>query len=1092
MAGGPWEAYQPPGPTGPWDAYRGVATLTQPSPEAPHGIVNAVIAGFEASSTGLAVRRGLPERQLPEDSNFLERAAFNVSGLISDIPASVVGYVGGSAVGAPVGAAVGSVIPGAGTGAGAAVGSYVGAGAGAVAAPMAIRSALMTAYSQGGVHSWSDVWEVTKATLVGGGKGAIIGGLTMGAGKVAGVAATKAAPAVQFTAKTSAEVTAMTAAGAALEGRMPTAQDFFDAAFVVGGIHATAKTAAGLRTIYAKTGTPPADVALDAMRDPAIKAELQADPTKVPKAYEAKALDESINAAVPEVLDRATAVRFAENPFAELGQKEGERVRPGYFNYKHIDGPAELHGAIERMTQLYQDKIQTETRGRVAQTQTLAEAAKLRLADTLGVSPDKLPPELNVPASHLDARYTAKRMAAIDIAQELKSRGRELAKLGADITEAQMAEYVALTEKASMVAADALGMRAEVARAQAAGKINLGPEINLEALQRVIAEYGGKDKVMDFARIMADADNPTSVLRGAQAFVKPTVLEYIIEPWKSLGTLSGPSSWLANVFGNLTSTTMKFPERSLAALLGSVRSGDRVTMTEVRALASGMAQGSLDALHLSAQAVKDAFMLRPETAAQRAASGKREQYRNAIPGKLGEAVRIPFKLLTAGDILFRTINERGEAHALAVRQAVKEGFTPRTREFNTRVVDLVQNPDPALAQAIKDAGDQAVFTQKLGKTGTHLQMAVKGTPWELLLPWIKTPANLLKKTAEYIPGVNFMLESVRNDMAGKNGAAARDIAVSRMIIGGTIAMLVADWMEDGTITGGGLAEPEKRRARMAAGWQPYSLRLFGKYYSYQRIEPIGRLLSTAADTAEIVQASGQDDKFGLAGAITSAVGNATISQTYLSGLSNAVKAVTDPDRYGPRWLDQYAASLVPSFVGQTAAAMDPETREVNSILDAMQARIPLWREQLLPKRNPLTGEPIAAPDRLFPFAPITTSELSEDPVLTEAMRLGVSLPIAPRKVQVGKGVGKMGQVEISPEARNAFTEEQGAFAHDILSRIVGTPAWDATPDMIKTSIYSKVLSAARSQAALVALPPEARSVEILRISEELAAELQPE
>jgi hypothetical protein len=637
-----------------------------------------------------------------------------------------------------------------------------------------------------------------------------------------------------------------------------------------------------------------------------------------------------------------------------------------------------------------------------------------------------------------------------------------------------------------MILADFLGMRAEVARAQNSLKSMASPSMDLAAVRKLLDGYGGKGQVMDFARIMADADNPTSVLRAAQAMVKPTTLEKVVEAWKA-GTLSGPQTHLANLFGNLSNTAMKFPERSLAAVMGSVRSGDRVTITEVRALASGMAQGSLDALHLSAQAVKDAFTLKP----QRADGAKTEQYRNAIAGKTGEAIRIPFKLLTAGDLLFRTLNERGEAHALAVRRTVKDGFTPGTREFNARVVDLVQNPDSALLKAVQDAGDQAVFTQKLGKTGTHLQMAVKGTPWEFLLPYIKTPINLLKKAAEYIPGVNFMLESVRNDMAGKNGAAARDIAVSRMIIGGTVALIVADGMEDGAITGGGLAEPEKRRARMAAGWQPYSLRLNGKYYSYQRIEPVGRLLAVAADATEISQASGQDDKFGLAGAITAAMGNATISQTYLSGLSNAVKAITDPDRYGPRWLDQYAASLIPGVVGQTAAALDPQAREVNSVLDAIQARVPVWRELLLPKRNPLTGEPIGAPDRPFPFAPIAATELSEDPVLLEAMRLGVSLPIAPRKVQVGKGVGKMGQVEISPEARNAFTEEQGQFAYGILSRIVGTPAWDATPDMIKTSMYVKVLSAARSQAALVALPPEARSVEILRISEELAAELQP-
>lgn len=1047
----------------PWDRDMEVGALDRSVPNAPHGIVNAIISGLESSASGLTYRGELPSQTLPQDSTWGERAAAGIAGIIADLPYSVAGVVGAGA---------------AGTAAAGPVGGALGAAGGAVGAPMAVREALMVAYAQGGVHSWSDAWEVTKASVEGLGKGGLIGMATAGAGRAATAAG---AGTVQ---RTAVEIAALTSAGAALEGRLPTFQDITDAAIVVGGIHGAVKITQGLSNIYARTGVKPADVALDAVNDLSIKKDLLADPTQIPKTYQARALEERIKASVTEVQDRVTAVRFTENPFAEIGQKEGERLRPGYFNYKYIDGPAELHGAIERMSQLYQAKIQTATRGTVAQTQTLAEAAKLRLADTLGIAPDKLPPELNVPASHLAARYTAKRMAAIDITQELKARGQELAKLGANATEAQITEYMAFTEKASMVAADTLGMRAEVARAQAAGKIKLGAEINLEAMQKLIDSHGGRDKIMAFARVMGDADNPTSVLRAAQAMVKPTVFEKGVEIWKA-SILSGPTTHLANLFGNTVSTIMKFPERLTAAAIGKLHGGEKVTVAEVRALASGMGQGSLDALKLAGQAASDAIRLK-ETLPD---ASKTEQYRNAVGGKVGEAVRIPFKLLTAGDLLFRTLNERGEAHALAVRQAIKEDFAPGTREFGARVVDLVQNPTEAMTKAIVAAGDKATFTTKLGHRGTHLQMVVKGSPAEFMLPFIKTPVNLLKWAAEYTPGVNLLMESVRADLSGKNGAAARDIAVARMIVGSAVATVVIEAVDAGTITGGGLADPEKRRAKVAAGWQPYSIKIGDAYYSYQRVDPLARVMSAAADASELYHVAGDNDKLNLAGAVTAAIGNATISQTYLSGLANAINAVTDPNRYAGRWLDQYAASLVPGLLGQTAAAIDPQAREVNSMMDAMQARIPILREQLLPKRNPLTGEPIAGTERVAPFAPVTVTEESKDKVLTEAARLGVRLPIAPREVTVAGKVGKLGKVEISPEARNAFTEKQGTFAHEILSQIVNAPSWDGIPDMIKLDIYGKIMTAARTQAALAALPPEARGAEVMRIADEISSKL---
>ena len=1167
--------------------------LTRPQAKAQRGIMHAVIAGLEGSATGLAVRGDLPESELMPDPTRGERLAATGASIVADLPLSVAAALGGGAAGTAVAGPPGTLI---------------GGGAAAMAVPMGLREALITAYQQKGGRSFSEVWEITKSALEGGGKGLVIGAATMGAGRYVGslgMPVMKGGAIVQGAAITTAEIATLATTAAALEGHLPTNMEIEDAAVLLFGIKGAVYGAQRIGGIYAKTGIPPNRMVLDAIKDPKLRDEIVSGTKDVPTRYEPLASHENAKAAVPDPVsgakDRPTAVRFVEEPFAPTGQAKGAPTRPTHINYEYINGPEDLSGALSRLSGLYEKQIETSRRGTVSMEQTATEAKQV-LADMLGVTADKVPTAPGggpvhkpvplilkgrdvdfaatesglplVPKGHVRVyrassptvkfddvfdtakmqgfktdmpgqRYTtdlayadyfratygrdatinyvdvpkallkgkqvkpgeyvldlaaspsginpaklaatlqAKRQMAVDAAAELKARGKELADLGPAATEAQMSQYLAMVERSGMILAEFLGLRAEVGRAQQSLKAMVSESRDLTAMQNALEGYGGKDKILDFARLMGDADNPTSALRAAREFTKPTMLQKTIEVWKA-SILSGPTTQLANIFGNVGAMIMKFPERAVAAGVGKVLgSKDGVALGETRAFGAGLVQGSLDALKLSGAAVRDAFMLRDRAPDP----SKTEQYRHAVGGKAGEVVRTPFKLLTAGDLLFRTLNERGEAHALAFRQSLKEGFEPGTREFNARVVDLVQNPSEVMAQAIKDAGDKAVFTKKLGKTGTHLQLMVKDTPLEFVLPFVKTPINLVKWSAEYMPGVNLLMSSVRDDLAGKNGAAARDLATARMIIGGTVATVIIDQVAEGNITGGGLAEPEKKRAQMAAGWQPYSIKIDGRYYSYQRIEPIAKLLATAADTAELYEAAKGDERMNLPVAITAAVGNATVSQTYLLGLSNAMNAITDPGRYGGRWADQYAASLVPSLLGQTAAAMDPQSREVNSILDAMQARLPHLREQLLPVRNPLTGEPAAGKDRAFPFSPITVTKESKDKVLTEAARLGVRLPIAPRKVQVGRGTGKLGAVEITPEARNKYTEVQGQFAHEILTRLVDSPAWERMPDLQKEKVYSKVMAAARKKASLEALPPEARMAEAARISMEISEQM---
>jgi hypothetical protein len=225
--------------------------------------------------------------------------------------------------------------------------------------------------------------------------------------------------------------------------------------------------------------------------------------------------------------------------------------------------------------------------------------------------------------------------------------------------------------------------------------------------------------------------------------------------------------------------------------------------------------------------------------------------------------------------------------------------------------------------------------------------------------------------------------------------------------------------------------------------------------------------------------------------LATAFANAITNQTFLQGITNVVRAMSEPDRFAPQFLRQFAASAVPNIVGQPVTMADPVVREVNGMLEAIQARLPGMREQLLPKRDWL-GEPVETKERLGVVGPVREQPVSNDKVRQEADRLDISVAAAPKKLHVGKGTGKAGMFELTPEERDRFEQVGGQMAHKILAGVVSQPGYDGMSDMIKRIIFAQVLTASHKVAAVAALPPEKRQAYLQQAIEKVQGELQPE
>ena len=210
--------------------------------------IESLEAGFQMSVSGLLKREKGPSKVLSEDAPRASRIASSVATLAGDFPF----MVGGAGLG---------MIGGAPTGPGAVVTGF----AGAFGLPMGLRKVLMDKYTKGEVTTFSEFWDRLSGAVIETSKGLITGAFTAKAGiAVRGLPAIKAAPSlVQTAASTAAEIPTMVAVGSALEGEVPSSEEFIDAAIVIMAAKGAIGTAGRLRKVYERTGVRPTDVVQD-------------------------------------------------------------------------------------------------------------------------------------------------------------------------------------------------------------------------------------------------------------------------------------------------------------------------------------------------------------------------------------------------------------------------------------------------------------------------------------------------------------------------------------------------------------------------------------------------------------------------------------------------------------------------------------------------------------------------------------------------------------------------------------------------------------------------------------------------------------
>lgn len=371
-----------------------------------------------------------------------------------------------------------------------------------------------------------------------------------------------------------------------------------------------------------------------------------------------------------------------------------------------------------------------------------------------------------------------------------------------------------------------------------------------------------------------------------------------------------------------------------------------------------------------------------------------------------------------------------------------------------------------------------------------------------LLPFTKTPANILKTSLEYNP-VGGVVEAVYRGKTGKGSAAVMDALAKGTVGTGVIGL--GWWLADSGLVQGSVDE-ETGKYDETLGRQNYSLVIPGKgSYTIDWASPaavpflIGaNLAQEGANLEEILQDPG---KFGAQFSDIMMQALDPVSEmSLLSGVEDTLNAVRYSDDsallgIGKDLATSYAQQFIPTVFGQVSRAIDPvrrstygggetQTERDNSyLLRSTLNKIPGLSENAEPYIDQWgrtedsldgTGNDAAGIASRIAYNMLSPGYYSEENVtpvdsyiqgLYEATGdSGVVPSLAPNYIN------KDGEQYFTPEQKTTYATTSGQLSYSMLDELQSNPAFTSLSETDQAEIVKDVYNLAKEVGASAAIP----------------------
>jgi hypothetical protein len=733
--------------------------------------------------------------------------------------------------------------------------------------------------------------------------------------------------------------------------------------------------------------------------------------------------DDIVNDRLPPPRDEVPIEMYADEIALEESKisskfiEEVDRTPPefaGNINLNKIDSPDQVKNVIDEIA-IDNDGFMGARRGVVKFGSDGEELAAL--AKETGLTENDLINRKSGSAFNAETAYAA-RVLNIESATNLTKLAKKAQ--GTDATAEDMFAFEEALNRHVAIQEQIAGITAEAGRTLRSFRETVASAdvLRSKAIKDYIQAKGGGDRIEEMATFISNLDTPEQIAKFTKDAVKPKFKDKLQELWIN-SLLSSPSTHIVNVVSNGIVAATRMPEYAVASLLGAGRKGsDKVSFTETGGRIYGSMYGFLDGMRAFKNALIDPSSVDdPLTKLEL-------QRQNSISGIKGEVIRLPGRFLTAEDQLFKSVGYRQELWGQAIRKAKSEGKGIK------RAYEIMDDPAknfPDIELKARDTARYQTFTNPLGPTGQSVQKIIQNHPWtRYIAPFVRTPVNIVKYAGQRTP-LGVFAKSYKE--AIKKGGAEADLARARVIVGSTAMASIAMLANDGLVTGRGPADYREKSILRETGWQPYSIRVGDSYYAYNRFEPVGILFGLAADWTDIYKYT--DKKFAegnkpeleeLATMLAASFTENITNKTFLTGISDFINVMFNPDRYGEASIQRFLASFVPTASYYVRKNSDPLIRDSQSVMDAFYNRIPGLSTELPARRNVFGEERRfqegAAPEFLGTvgktFSPVAKSTITNDVVFNELVNLKIT-PSTPKRT--------IGGVDLTPKQYESLLME---------------------------------------------------------------------
>ena len=408
----------------------------------------------------------------------------------------------------------------------------------------------------------------------------------------------------------------------------------------------------------------------------------------------------------------------------------------------------------------------------------------------------------------------------------------------------------------------------------------------------------------------------------------PGTLAEKINAWRYMAMLGNPKTHVRNIVGNLFMRGLQKAKIAVGAGLEKIAVKDEAQRTkafvnrhseEGKALYE-YAKSTLPDVEAklsgNKESIKVGDRLRDKVAERRTIFGLKpvEGFR-----KLND------RLLNYEDLEMFGKPAYFEAYANAMKA---RGLTPETitAEQRSEIADIAV--EEALRTTFRDASALANAINKIENQNSVSKLLVGG-----LLPFKKTPINVLKRGVEYSPiGILQGLKQLGVDVKqGKVTAAQAVDRISSGIVGTALFGLGMLLAKSGILRAGGEDDENYEYYLKDLGYQTYSLRFGDSSFTIDWATPGTIPLFIGAELQGAMEGTSKFSFNGIMEAL-SETADPLVQLSMLQGVADAISAVGSEEGASAigelafSSMQNYASQFVPSVFGQIARTVDPVRR----------------------------------------------------------------------------------------------------------------------------------------------------------------------